>query len=501
MKRRRSVLFAPVVTVLIVFGAALPTALVQGTAFATASPTVTGPIPGTPSLLGTNFDLSQVGYEQSEFFLSGTATSYTSAASLTTDGKWTVTTNDSASYTTRVVVRRPIDPTQFNGTVIVEWLNVSGALDYPSDWVQFHTELVRDGFAWVGVSAQWLGVNALKTGVPVGDPARYASLSHPGDSYSYDIFSQAGQAIRDDASRATPKLLDGLTPNKLVAVGHSQSAARLVTYIDALQLRDNEYDGYLVHGRGARGASLLQVAPPAATPIVPAPSPNTMIRDDVNVPVFVVQSETDMKNSALYSRQPDATNFRLWEIAGGSHFDYYALFIGPDDAGGGQSAASNLAAMQNPPKNTSAGNCTLGVNTGGTHWVMNAAIYALTQWVVNGTPPTSTLVQVTTSPGVTPVGFVRDPNTGIALGGVRSPHVDAPIATLTGTGNTPVPNCTLFGTTTPFTPDQIAALYKNHGQFVARWGQAAQDDVKAGFLLPADAADLKTAAAQSQIAK
>jgi hypothetical protein len=156
--------------------------------------------------------------------------------------------------------------------------------------------------------------------------------------------------------------------------------------------------------------------------------------------------------------------------------------------------------MQNPPTETAgAGTCDLGVNTGGTHWVLNAAIYAINRWVVNGTPPTSTLVQVTTAPGVSPVGFVRDPDTGNVLGGVRSPQVDAPIATLTGTGNSPVPNCTLFGTTTPFTPDHIAALYKNHGQFVFRWLLAELNAVKDRFLLLPDAVDLLKAAATSQI--
>ena len=247
----------------------------------------------------------------------------------------------------------------------------------------------------------------------------------------------------------------------------------------------------------------MQSAPPATPPtaIVPAPEPNTMIRDDIDVPVFVVQSETDINNNTLYSRQPDATNFRLWEIAGGSHFDNYALFLGPDDTGGPQSAIANLAAMQNPPTETGgAGTCNLGVNTGGTHWVMNAALSAMNQWVVNGTPPTSTLIQTTSPPG-SPVVFVRDPNTGIVLGGVRSPHVDAPIATLSGLGNSPVPNCTLFGTTTPFTPEQLAALYRNHGQFVSKWSHAAQSSVNARWLLPVDAEDLTAAAAQSQIGK
>jgi len=42
--------------------------------------------------------------------------------------------------------------------VIVEWLNVSGGVDAAPDWIQGHVELIRDGFAWIGVSAQFVGV-------------------------------------------------------------------------------------------------------------------------------------------------------------------------------------------------------------------------------------------------------------------------------------------------------------------------------------------------------
>jgi len=89
-----------------------------------------------------------------------------------------------------------------------------------------HDELIRQGYAYVAVSAQFVGVNQLKSSGPPapGDPVRYASLVHPGDSYSYDIFSQAGQAIRDNAQL----VLGGLHPNRLIAMGESQSAARLV---------------------------------------------------------------------------------------------------------------------------------------------------------------------------------------------------------------------------------------------------------------------------------
>jgi hypothetical protein len=61
--------------------------------------------------------------------------------------------------------------------------------------------------------------------------------------------------------------------------------------------------------------------------------------------------------------------------------------------------------------------------------------------------------------------------------------------------------CAIFGRTIPFSPSQLASLYKNHGQFVSQWVQATHNDVKAGYLLQADAVKLKASAASSQIGK
>ena len=221
--------------------------------------TVTPEPVGSPTyngtFLGTNFDLSQVGYESSEYFLSGTANSYVPVNPLTSDGKWTVTTGASSPYTTRIAVDRPIDPRKFNGTVVVEWLNVSGGLDDAPDWTLTHNELIREGFAWVGVSAQRVGVQAAAT----TDPSEYSSLSIPSDSFSYDIYSQAGQTIRNDSAQ----VLGGLTPHKLIAAGESQSAGRMMTYIDAVQPMAHVYNGFLVHSQFGIGAALSQ-APQAS---------------------------------------------------------------------------------------------------------------------------------------------------------------------------------------------------------------------------------------------
>ena len=299
-------------------------------------------------------------------------------------------------YTTRAVVYRPIDPKKFNGTVIVEWLNVSGGVDANPDWTLTHNELIRDGFAWVGVSAQAIGVNQLRNcpiGGPVtaacpgpGDPVRYASLSHPGDSYSYDIFSQAGQAVRDQSAL----ILGGLTPKKIIAAGESQSASRLVTYIDAVHplVTTSTTDSSCT--AAAARASTTGSLPTSPTRRTEVTTPfGTMIRNDLDVPVFVFETETDVFNSNTTDRQPDTNRFRLWEVAGSSHFDWYGLAIGPTDTGDGQGAVANLAAMQNPSATIPGGlpPCAAPINTGGTHWVLNAAVYSLNQWVVNGIAP------------------------------------------------------------------------------------------------------------------
>ena len=140
-------------------------------------------IPGKPNLILGAYDIASVGYSADEFFVSGTASSYGRDGALGT-----------ADYTTRMVVLTPTDVAKFNGTVIVEWLNVSGGIDAPAFWFMAHREIVREGYAYVVVSAQQVGVQggvsmladmSLKT----QDPERYSPLSHPGDAYSYDIFT------------------------------------------------------------------------------------------------------------------------------------------------------------------------------------------------------------------------------------------------------------------------------------------------------------------------
>ncbi len=418
---------------------------------------------------------------------------------------------DAAPFTTRVVVRRPLDPARFDGTVHVEWLNVSGGLDASPDWTYAHVGIIRAGAVWVGVSAQVVGIDGRDADDPgsflalkVADPERYGSLSHPGDDYSYDIFRQIGETIRDDAAT----LLDGLVPERVLAIGESQSAFRLSTYVNAVAPTSRAYDGFLLHSRAAGAAPLLlgrrvnglsrDSLPP---PMIEAPDP-TLVRTDLDVPVLVLSAETDLVGEHLgyaRARQPDTASFRSWEVAGTAHGDAYQLGIGDADDGSGEADASLFAAMSDPPRSVYHGFITCGspINAGPQAYVVRAALHALDRWVRTGEPPRSMPRLELDADGS---GFELDA-VGNARGGVRTPHVDVPVATLSGLGQEGDSFCDLFGTTIAFGREALAERYGDHDSFVERWSAATDAAVAAGVILPADADHVKAAAAASGIGR
>jgi hypothetical protein len=448
------------------------------------SPTLEGPVTGgggKPIIGTTSFDLAEVGYMQEEFFISGTATAYTSADPLTSDGNWSVTAASTAPYKTRILVYRPAQTARFRGTVVVEWLNVSAGADLAVDWIHTHTEMVRSGITWVGVSAQALGVvggTAAAGGIKNADPARYGSLDHPGDSFSFDIFSQAGQAIR--APSGTDPL-GGLKVKRVLAIGDSQSAARLTTYIDGVDPLARIYDGFLVHSR-AGGASSLSQSP---LPQIDSPSP-TLIREDVQVPVLVFETETDLIGY-FAARQPDTDHIRLWEVAGTSHADTYTVSVGFGDLGNDPAVANLVVATFG---------CGLPINSGPHHFVLNAALKALNRWVKRGKPPAEA-PRVEVLPG-SPPSIARDA-LGNALGGIRTPQLDVPIATLSGVGQSGPGFCRLYGTMAPFDAATLASLYPDHHAYVSAYVKATRQAVRGRYLVRRDAKLLKANARESAI--
>jgi hypothetical protein len=47
----------------------------------------------------------------------------------------------------------------FNRTVLMEWQNVGVGYDFDAGWLVSHAHILRRGSAWVGVSAQQVGLH------------------------------------------------------------------------------------------------------------------------------------------------------------------------------------------------------------------------------------------------------------------------------------------------------------------------------------------------------
>ena len=443
-----------------VFAAFLAAAVLAVPSVSTAdsqAPIVEGPIPGTvpgdpaSPVLGETYpffstwlDLAASGYVEEEFYLSGAADAYsTTGAKLASD----------VPYRTRIIVRRPSSQAAFNGTVLVEWQNVTAGYDLDALWNRRH---LREGYAWVGVSAQRVGVNQLRS----WSPARYGSLDVTGggafttDQLSYDIFAQAAQALK------SPSLVDplgGLEIQRVLAIGASQSAGRMTTYYNVVLPQEQPvFDGY---------AFIVGSAPTRVGP----------------EPIMQVLSETDV--TTPLNRRPDSEVFRRWEVAGAAHSGWegqeYRRPLSIRDLG-----AAPVYDCTNPPFSRVL-----------LSQAIEAAYSHLVRSVDGGpTPPHAPYLEFSG-----PTTKARN-ELGLALGGIQLSQVAVPTALTPGSNSGPS-FCILFGTHVPFSDEQLDALYRNHGHYVSAVTRTDTANVRAGYILRADAQENQGEAAQSNVGK
>jgi hypothetical protein len=115
----------------------------------------------------------------------------------------------------------------------MEWQNVTANYEPDALWAGFHDHFMRRGYAWISVSAQQAGIHGPVTGLKAWSPTRYGTLDVTqggtilDDALSFDIFSQAAQAVRSSTG-VDP--MGGLRVERVIAMGWSQSAARVNTY-------------------------------------------------------------------------------------------------------------------------------------------------------------------------------------------------------------------------------------------------------------------------------
>ncbi|MDR1277828.1 MAG: hypothetical protein LBK02_03675 [Treponema sp.] len=462
---------------------------------------VTGPITGGEHgwpFMGYFGNISRIGYVEEEFFIEGNAAHYDLTGEWTNDGKWTLEKADAVPYKTRVLVQRPADPAGFNGTVIVEWSNVSNGYDWAFVELEAMMDMADCGFAYALVSTQPIGIYGFKNaatatsevravgtnmtvqaapadlahaGLVTWDPQRYGSLNVPDDGVSYDIFTQAGIALGPNRKTQTTGVdtMGGLDVKKLIAVGGSQSGIRLLSYANGVQPLANVYDAIIPGLGGGQGVDFKAAVAEDRT----APDPNpvgrrirpALIRDDLSIPVMIFNSEAEADWTAE-ARQPETGKLRHWEVPGSSHAGPRKMqFVNRKSDREGITNSLNVISV---------------IRQTEVDWqpVLSAAFWAIHQWITDGAPPPSfPPIETTVTNGR--IELRRD-QYGNALGGVRLPELEVPFANYSVVYRTRILPSSY---TIPFSTAYLKQLYPTHDDYVAKVTEAVNKAKAAGILL------------------
>jgi hypothetical protein len=420
-------------------------------------------------------DLKAYGYVEQEYYVEGLANRYRFTGPQT-DAE---VIDGGHKYKTRILVRRPADPKTFNGTVAVEWYNVTTGQDIDFDYAAAHEYLLRNGYAIVAVSAQIVGVDTLKK----WNPARYGDLTLAApptevappnsrfgvaDVLGWDVFSQTVQTLRHPGA---VDALAGLKVKRVIADGESQSAGMLTRYYNGIDPLHRVIDGVVFYD----GAGSLRT----------------------DSPTKAITVGTEVFGAEPGSPQPDSAVFRRWEVAGASHIGLYesqyadaitvrdGVLKGPDGKAAPLSAGISGCAWSPIWSAVPV------------HYVVSSAFAHMNSWIQDGAaPPSAPRFErdASVTPAVTRMGA-----DGLVAGGIRLSEVEYPTGINRGRGNTGANFfCFLTGAHKPFTAEELVARYPDPAAYVRDVQALNARNAAAGFILPTDAR-ASTAKAQQTI--
>ena len=391
-------------------------------------PTTSGPVTG-PGLLYPNPPVSVVPtavkvedypYLTEEYFVSGTA--------------------KDAPYTTRIIVRRPKDPSTFSGVVVSEALHAGGR-SLIFEWSRLSILTRHHVFVEIVHSAANIGL--LKT----FNADRYATLNIAAGQTN-EIIAQVGRLMKSGTGPFGAYRVQHIT-----LMGTSASSGTVRTYLaDHPNLRMANggpiFDGFLL--TSTNGNTPLPI---------------------VDVPMIQMPTQTEVVTWAemgIAYRRPDSdapgNRFRLYEVAGMPHNN-----------------SRDSPAFLNDP-------CTLPVTDFPAGAFTALALNHLIDWITKGTtPPHAPPIEVDQNPAHDGSHLALD-EFGNAKGGIRNVWVDVPIATygVFGKAKTTATDrlCTLAGTKVPLPEATLKKVHGSKGQYANHVERRLTELISEGWFLP-----------------
>ncbi|UUN90828.1 alpha/beta hydrolase domain-containing protein [Pseudomonas extremorientalis] len=440
---------------------------------------------------GTEYsDLDRYGYTEEEFYLQGVAPAITAAGQTLLE----------APYTTRILVRKPMDPARFNGTVVIEpfsWFGERGA-----GWILTRDYLLRRGYAFVGYT--------LNLNQPAVDPKFIADTP----AAEADGITQYGRIVnfefmrRFDFARYAPlgtyydpqRFTRGNAPDPFVPQSQgigAQLALLLKTpatqgplagfavqrvYVNSWAVTAQVWMDYLDQGRHQ------QWRMPDDTPLIDAYMTGRMAYGEVGgdvirlprrmpegVPFVTVYSQSELMHDVLEGiplpPDTDSPQVRYYEVTGMPHLRLADLGTQHTER-----FAADVGKGDDPRCQT--------LYDEPVELVVSALLERMDQWVREGTPMPRASRVVRDGKAA-----ARAPSTGNLLGGVRPPWVQVPSATYLTDQET---GCGLiYDTKVPYAKDVLGRRYGNFNRYAQKFEEAKAQSVKEGYLLPDDAAGLR----------
>ena len=403
------------------------------------TPPVGGPGPMFESLMAlpAGDDLAHFKYEAAEYFVSGTA--------------------NGQPYTTRIVLRKPVDAARASGLVLAESMHPSG-----NAWMFHFTHRYS-------MSAGHIGLDVL-TSTPQPfvefNEQRYRNL-RVAAGQAPEILAQIGALMK---SKDSP--IAAYRIRRMILAGTSASAAVVINYLPAhtvLRLADMRpiYDGFLPTSTGATIASPIPIGGTARP---------------IDVPIVQVPTMTEVASANVTARQDGDTpgnQFRVYEFPGMAHID----------------SRDAAAYYPNP--------CKLPISRFPMAAYMSVALDHLWKWVDKGTvAPRADRILVDRNEANDGSLMALDEH-GNPRGGIRSPYVDVPVkafAVRNAGASPPIPNahpfvasrtpeaqaqlCGLAGYEVPMSAAQMKKLYKDPKSYRARVAARLDELTKQGWSLP-----------------
>ncbi|MEO5535355.1 MAG: alpha/beta hydrolase domain-containing protein [Pseudolysinimonas sp.] len=401
---------------------------------------------GATPTLGAAVDLATHGYIETEFLAAGEASTW---AVSEVPGVPTEVGHPHA-YVTRLLVRRPLDPSRASGTVHLEVLHPMQ--EEALTWAAAGEHIVRSGDAWVGVTVYAHMATFLRE---VVDPIRYAELDIPAEGLEWDILGGVASALRDGG-------VPVLRPERILLSGWSATGSFVRVFLREgfAGRHPNSVDGAVIFiSSGGAGDAGYPPLSAASAPLPPL-DPRRMVRD-VGVPVFEVLSECESETHFHQLREDSdhiGDAYRLYQVAGTGHIEAWSH--------GRLSNNAQLAAIGQEMPETP---ILEEESDGRLDLVARAVLQRMDDWVAQRrVPPRADRLTFAEDPeGVDPDSppakgrdLSRDAD-GNVTGGVRTPWIVAPLGRYfphgTPAPRTPAPGAGKLPDWTPFGDPAIGA--------------------------------------------